>query len=325
MKIEVYSELRPERVQANFPIHEEPKISTLDKPVIIESACPGWQVGGDRFPAIPITIEDQVKEISESIEAGAIAVHIHPRDPESGLAQVNPQLLVKVMDPVFDRVGDCVTLNHTWTAEEEADYVSETEKLLEIGKGNKYCQGSVVLPVGFLSSTGAYHSREKVYDGIKWLEENGVKPIYQLYDTYVIWNLKQNVLDKDISKWKPYVFNLHLGKHHSHAIHTDPWAHMQLITNFNMVRETAPESIIGVYPGGRNWLPVLTMGLLLGAQLVRVGVEDCYWLYPHKDELIPKNSDVVKMAVDLCNILGRRVVTDANEAREILGMKLTST
>lgn len=324
MKVEVYSELIPERVQVNFPVHTEPKIPTLDQPVIIESACPGWQVGGDRFPAVPISIEDQVNEIVDSIKAGAVAVHIHPRNPETGNAKVDPHLLAKVMDPIFDQVGDCVTLNHTWTASEEADYISETETLLEMGKGNKYCQGSVVLPVGFLSSTGAYHTGKSVYEGIQWLEKNDIKPIYQLYDTYVIWWLQQNVLSKNLSNWKPYVFNLHLGKHHSHAIHADPWAHLQLITNFNIVKQTAPDSVIGVYPGGRNWLPTLTMGLLLGAQLVRVGVEDCYWLYPHKDELIRKNSDVVKMAVDLCNILGRRVVTDAKEAREILGMKLTS-
>lgn len=324
MDIKVYQELLPERVNENFPIHTEEKIPTLDKPVIIESACPGWQVGGDRFPAVPITIEDQVKETVDSIKAGAIAVHIHPRNPDTGNAAVNPNLLKKVLDPVFDEVGDYVTLNHTWTATAEADYISETSHLLEMGGGNKYCQGSVVLPVGFLSSTGAYHTKEAVGNGIKWLEEHDVKPIYQLYDSYVIWGLKQNVFDKGLSKWNPYVFNLHLGKHHSHAINRDPWSFLQLIANYNMVNETVPGGVIGVYPGGRNWLPVLVMGLLLGTQLVRVGVEDCYWVYPHRDEIIKKNSDMVKLVVDIIHSLGRRVVTDAAEAREILGMKLTS-
>lgn len=324
MKIPVYRELKPERVSANFPVDKEPRIPTLEKPVIIESACPGWQVGGKRFPAVPVTIEDQVKEISDSIKAGAVAVHVHPRNPETGNAEVNPELLQRVMDGVFDKVGDCVTLSHTWAAKEEADYISETEDLLERGNGNMYCQGSVVLPVGFLSSTGAYHTQKAVIEGIKWLESNNVKPIYQLYDTYVIWNLKQNVLDLNITTWKPYVFNLHLGKHHSHTISMDPWSFMQLITNYNIVSETAPESIIGVYPGGRNWLPILVMGLLLGTQLVRVGIEDTYWIYPHKDEIIKKNSDMVKLAVDIANSLGRRVVTNANEARDILGIQLTS-
>ena len=69
---------------------------------------------------------------------------------------------------------------------------------------------------------------------------------------------------------------------------------------------------------------MVVTGIMLGADLLRVGIEDCYWLYPHKDEIIKKNSDVVKMTVDIANLLGRRVVTDVVEARKILGIELTS-
>lgn len=248
---------------------------------------------------------------------------MHPRDPETGNAKVDPHLLKRVLDGVFDQV-DCATLSHTWAAKEEADYISETEELLELGKGNKYCQGLVVLPVGFRSATGAYHTQRAVEEGIKWLEAHDVKPVYQLYDTYVIWGLKQKVFDREVSSWKPYLFNLLLGKHHSHAVHRDPWALLQLMTNYNMVKETEPDCILGVYPGGRNWLPLATMGLLLGAQLIRVGIEDCYWMDPNRDDIIRKNSDTVKAVVDIASALGRKIVTDAHEARRILSLRLTS-
>lgn len=323
MKVDISTVLTPERVSAHFPIEKEPQIPTLGKPVILESAYPGWQVGGARFPAVPRTIEEQIKEIVDSVKAGAIAIHVHPRDPKTGNAVVDPHLLHRILEPVFEQV-DCVTLMHTWAAKEEADYISETQVLLELGRGNRYCQGSVVLPVGYLSVTGAYHSQRAVAEGVQFLEANKIKPVYQLYDTYVIWGLKQKVLEPGLSKWKPYVFNLHMGKHHSHAIHRDPWAFLQLIANFNMVRETVPDSIIGVYPGGRNWLPLATLGLLMGAQLIRVGIEDCYWVYPHKDEIIRKNSEMVELVAGIARQLGRPVVTDAGEARKILGLELTS-
>lgn len=323
MKIEISTELTPERVNAHFPIDKEPRISTLDKPVIIESAYPGWQQGGKRFPAVPTTIDQQVKEIVDSVKAGAIAIHVHPRDPKTGNAVVNPHMLHEILEPVFEQV-DCVTLMHTWAAKEEADYISETQLLMELGRGNKYCQGSVVLPSGYLSVTGAFHSPRAVIEGVKFLEANRIKPIYQLYDTFVAWGIKQHVIDPGHSSWKPHVFNLHMGKHHSHAIQKDPWAYLQLITNFNMVKDTIPDSIIGVYPGGRNWLPVCTLALLMGAQLIRVGIEDTYWVYPHRDEIIKKNSDMVQLVVEIATRLGRKVVTDANEARKILGMERTS-
>jgi 3-keto-5-aminohexanoate cleavage enzyme len=321
--MEITTELLQERLAEHFPVEKEEKIPTLGSPLIIESACPGWQVGGDRFPAVPCSIEEQVKEIVDSVKAGAIAIHVHPRNPETCMARVDPKLLSQILERVFDEV-DCVTLSHTWAAKEEADYITETEELLEYGKGNKYCQGSVVLPIHYLSATGALQTVRCLAEGVEWLEKNSVKPIYQLYDSFSHFGFKQHLLDSGLSTWKPYVLNLHLGKHHSHAIHKDPWSYLNLITNMGMVKETIPDSIVGVYPGGRNWFPITVMGLLLGSKLVRVGIEDCYWVYPHKDEVIKKNSDVVKLIVEIANLLQRPVVTDANEAREILGMKLTS-
>ncbi|OFW62886.1 MAG: hypothetical protein A2Z35_04040 [Actinobacteria bacterium RBG_19FT_COMBO_36_27] len=323
--MEIIQEISAERALKHFPIEKEEIISTMDKPVIIESACPGWQVGGKRFPAVPCSIEDQVKEIVDSIKAGAVAIHVHPRDPRDCAAKIDSYLLKKVLDPVFDEVGDCVTLPHTWKAAEEADYITDTKELLELGQGNKYCQGSVILPANYTSSTGAFHSEKSIIEGIQWYEAHDVKPIYLLYDTYTIFNLQQKIFSNGISKKRPYVFNVNLGKHHSHAIHKDPWSYLNCIANFNMVKETIKEEcVIGVSAGGRNWLPITVLGLLMGAQLFRVGIEDCYWIYPHKNEVIKKNSDMIKLTADIARLLGRRVVTDPKEAREILGIKLTS-
>lgn len=310
-----------------FPIEKEPKISTLEKPLIIESACPGWQPGGARFPAVPCSIEDQVKEISDSVKAGAAVVHVHPRNPQTCRSEMSPKLLKQVLDGVFDIVGDCVTLVHSWYPGPggEIDYIGHTEELLELGKGNKYVQGSVVLPMGRYAETiKSYFGEQGTVKGIRWLEANRVKPVYMLYDSHAHWHLKQLVFDEGVSTWKPYIMNVNFGKHDSHAVQEDPWSYLQVITNVNLVKATIPESIIGVYPGGRNWLPVLNMGILMGATLVRVGIEDCYWMYPHKDEIIGKNSDTVKVAVEMARLLGRRVVTDPNEARKILGLELTS-
>lgn len=322
--IELVKEFIPERVVEHFPIDQEEPIETMARPVIIESACPGWQVGGKRFPAVPISIEDQVQETVDSIRAGAVAVHMHPRNPKTGNAVVNPKLLAEILGAVFEEVGDFVTLTHTSAMREQIDYISETEELLDLGEGNKYCQGSNILRPGHVSAMGTFHPTKNVVEGVKWLEAHDIKPIFQLYDTFVMWDFKHKLLDTDIAKKRPFVFNLHLGKHHSHTIHKDPWSYLQLITNYNMVLATEPDSVVGVYPGGRNWLPILVLGLLMGAPLVRVGIEDCYWVYPHKNEIIQKNSHMVTLVREIAERLGRRVVTEPDEAREILGLKLTS-
>src|ERR1044071_4786 len=81
--------LTKEVVTEMFPVETEPKISTMDKPLIIESACPGWQLGEKRFPAVPVALKDQIREQVDSLRAGAVIAHIHPRDPKTGLAQMN--------------------------------------------------------------------------------------------------------------------------------------------------------------------------------------------------------------------------------------------
>ena len=205
----------------------------------------------------------------------------------------------------------------------EVDLILGTEELLKLGKGNKYVQGTLLVPIGFRAQT-SFVSAKGTIEGIKWLEAHHVKPVFQLLDTYSQLGFKRHIFDLGIAEWKPYIMNIQIGKHDSHACNKDPWSYLQLITSMNMVKENIPESVIGVYSGGRNWLPMTIMGIMMGADIVRVGIEDCYWLYPHKDDIIKKNSDVVKMTVDIANILGRRVVTDPAEARKILGMKLTS-
>jgi 3-keto-5-aminohexanoate cleavage enzyme len=316
-----------EMVTEKFPVDMEPKIRTMDKPLIVESACPGWQVGGTRFPAVPITLEDQIREQIESVKAGAIIVHVHPRDPKTGEAQLNHKLLARILDGVFAEVGDCIMFTQSYypVRNAEVDYITGTRELLELGKGNKYVQGSLLVPIGH-HTTGqpSYVSAKCTIDGVRWLNEHDVKPVYQLFDTQSHLGFKNYLFDRKVDSWQPHVLNIQAGKHDALVINQDPWSYFQLITNMNIIKENIPRSVIGIYPGGRNWLPMAVMGILLGADVVRVGIEDCFWMYPHKNEIIKKHSEVVKMTVELAKMLGRKVVTDAQSARKILGLRLTS-
>ncbi len=321
--------LTREIVTEKFPVETEPPIRTMDKPLIIESACPGFQMGGARYPAVPITMKDQIREQVDSLKAGAVIAHVHPRDPKTGEARMDHPLLAQVLDGVFDEVGDFVTYTHSWTnvAGSPGEGISGTEELLDLGGGNKYVQGSLLIPIG-RSATGAGKpslvTEKATVEAIKWMNAHDVKPVYQLFDTYTHLGFKRSVFDRGIDKSLPHAMNIQIGKHDAAATSHDPWSYLQIITSMNMVKQNIPDCLIGIYPGGRNWLPMAMMGILLGADIIRVGIEDCYWMYPHRNDIIKKNSDVVKMTVDIARMLGRRVVTDAKEARKILGIKLTS-
>jgi 3-keto-5-aminohexanoate cleavage enzyme len=321
--------LTTEMVTEKFPVHLEPPIDTMDRPLIIESACPGFQKGGERFPAVPISFEDQVKAQVESIKAGAVIAHVHPRDPKTGEAQLNHRMLAEVLEGVFQEVGDFITYTQSWQAAPNApgEGVSGTAELLELGGGNKYCQGSLLVPIGHSTTSAGKPSLvtpQAIVEAIRWMNAHDVKPVYQLFDTYSHLDFKRRIFDRGFDSARPYQMNLQLGKHDATAVSQDPWSHMQIITSIYSMRQAMPDCLVGIYPGGRNWLPMATMAILLGADVIRVGIEDCYWMYPHRNELIESHPDVVRMFVDMARKLGRRVVTDVEEARRILGIKLTS-
>ncbi|MBA7562672.1 hypothetical protein ES708_04325 [subsurface metagenome] len=322
-----------EFIEAMYPAPQLPKIPTMDKKLIIEACIPGWQPvkwyrerGIQNLP--PITVEGQAQAIADCVKAGASIIHTHPINQETGIAEVfAPKLLAEILDRAFDKVGDFVTMNHAWIWDHDKspyiDYISDAREILEVGKGNKYLQGSVIMTWGAHHYGECEHGGSPFLEGMKWLEEHDVKPIYQMH-MYRFMRIKRELFDSGVSKWKPYVINIHTGKHEDEQIDIDPWGQIETIKNIYMIRETlGNDARIGIYPGGRNWLPIVVQGIMQGVEIVRTGIEDQFWLWPHRDEISTYASQTTEMVATIAQTLGRELATPA-EAREILGMKLTS-
>lgn len=329
-------------IAEKHPIELEERIDTLSKPLILECACPGWQPkywgppraypvrkpygyeeGGIRYPAVPCSIEEQVQALIQAVKAGAAAVHIHPRDPKDCLTAHDPRLVKEVYDKIFEEV-DAISIQHNWerTEDGEVDYTgSLAHDLLSLGNGNRYCQGAVVL----WPPADAYPPKYTKYvqEGIKYMEKHEIKPIHKLRSYYSVRQLKRVLIDTGIMTNTPYVLVHDMGHPFGWPMDMDPWMPVDLIISIVQTKQRLGEEVvIGVFSGGRNWMPITMTAILAGADFVRVGIEDCYWMYPHKDEIIQSNIDAVKKIVDFCGLIGRRIAS-VDEAREILGIKKT--
>ncbi|MFC1937925.1 3-keto-5-aminohexanoate cleavage protein [Chloroflexota bacterium] len=323
-------EAREARLRDHFPAPWQPRMPLMDKKVCIEATIPGWQAvswyrdrGVNNMP--PLTVEEQVDAIAACIKAGASIIHTHPRD--GGPTQINPKLLARIMDAAFDKAGDFVTMNHCWCWDLEKspyiDYISDAQELLELGKGNKYNQGSVIMTWGIHHYGEGDHGGQPFVDGMKFLEENSVKPIYQMH--MVRFDVIKRVLfDSGVSKWKPFVININTGKHEDEQINMEPWAQLETIKNIYMLKDTFGKDVrIGIYAGGRNWLPVTMQGVVQGVDLIRGGPEDQFYLWPHRDDISTRPQQMIEMLATLANLVGREIATP-KEVREICGMKYTS-
>jgi len=326
---------------SKLPIELEAIIDTLDKPLILECACPGWQQrewpskqaypwglppgykeGDIRYPAVPCEFEDQADEIIEATKAGCAAAHIHPRDPEDCVRTHDPAALARVYDRIFEAV-DVISIQHTWeiTEDSKCDYVSPAEKLLSMGNGNRYCQGAVVLWPPANSYPRLY--TRSVQEGVRFMEAHNIKPVQKLRSSYHVRQLKRTLIDTKVLTQEPFVLVHDMGHPFGWPLDIDPWMPIDLITSIEQTKRRIPNGIIGVFSGGRNWMPITLTAILAGVDFVRVGIEDIYWMYPHRNEVIQKNIDCVNKITEFCNTIGRPIAT-VEQARAIMGITRTS-
>lgn len=330
------------RIEEHFPAPDQPRIPTMEKKVAVEVAIPGWQPkawyeerGVHNLP--PITFDEQANAIVECVKAGAAIVHTHPRDPDTGLtAPVSPysilprhaECLEAVMDRAFKKV-DFVTAHHTWcydfSKSRAVDYITETKRLLEDGKakglGNRYVQLAMIMTMPVYTTHSAVHTVEAIQEGTKWFEDHGIKPMFSV-ESFAITRVKQHIFDNGLAKWKPYWIAIQEGKHGEDRIFGDPWSCLEVITSIGLVKEALGEdTFIGIHPAGRNWLAAATTALLCGVELVRVGIEDQFYLYPHRDDISRNASDTTKIIVSLIKALGRELATP-DDVRKRVGIKL---
>ncbi len=84
------------------------------------------------------------------------------------------------------------------------------------------------------------------------------------------------------------------------------------------IREIDPAGFIQVCAAGRAGHYLATAAMLLGLH-VRVGTEDTVWRYPHRDELLENNVEMVQRVRATAESLGRRLATPA-EFRQMIGL-----
>jgi 3-keto-5-aminohexanoate cleavage enzyme len=84
------------------------------------------------------------------------------------------------------------------------------------------------------------------------------------------------------------------------------------------IRDIDPDGMIMVCAAGRAAMYVATMAALMGLH-IRVGMEDTYWLWPHRDDRVESNLQAFQLASKLADVTGRDVATPS-EYRAMLGI-----
>jgi 3-keto-5-aminohexanoate cleavage enzyme len=141
----------------------------------------------------------------------------------------------------------------------------------------------------------------------KAMKERGIKPELEVYHPGLYWPV-WDLIDKKLIE-KPYLIQHVMG----YMTSSYPTA-ANLISLMNELPDGSIWEVSGLGP---FQLPIITLAIVLGAQIVRVGMEDN--IYRRRGQLLKDNREAVEQVIRIASELNREIATPT-QAREMLGL-----
>lgn len=271
------------------------------EPVIVTAALTGSRISRAQTPHIPITPDEIVREGVAAWEAGAAVLHVHVRDPRTGLGTQDLGLFRTVVEGLRAATDAilCLTTSgipgRNLPVEERLAPLSLQPEMASFDAGSVNTEAGVFLnEPGFLDALARAARRY------------GVKLELECFDTGMVATALRYVAEGKVPG-RPH-FQFVLGSRYGMPATAATLAHVVA-----MLPPEATWSVIGI---GRHQTPMAMLALAMGGH-VRVGLEDN--IYYRKGELATGNAQLVARVVRLAGELGRPVATPA-QAREMLGL-----
>jgi 3-keto-5-aminohexanoate cleavage enzyme len=278
----------------------------MARKVMITVAVSGSRPTKEINPAVPYTPSEIIDAALESYKAGAAIVHVHVRDPKTGVPVYRAELYKEVLEGIrrkCDMIVNLTTSGLFLAGEKEEEGIA------------RRLQPVLLKPELCSFDLGSMNFHDRVFvNPPNWTEaatrcmrENGVKPEIEVFDVGHIYQAL-DLIRRGLIDPPPY-FQLCMGVR---------WGMEATPENLVFMKSKLPsEAVWSALGVARAQLPMITMATLMGGN-VRVGFEDNLFL--KQGVLAASNAQLVEMAKDMVERLGYEVAKPG-EARRILGLK----
>lgn len=304
-------------------------MSSKSKKIIVTCAITGSIHTPSMSPHLPITPEQIARESIAAAEAGASVVHLHARDPISGMPVQDPALFREFLPQInasCDAVINLTTGGSTsMTVEDRLQPALQLKP--ELASLNMGSMNFGLYPM--LARFGDFkHDWERSYlensagivfkntfRDIQYILEscadNGTRFEIECYDIGHLYTAA-HFLDRGILKG-PLLIQSVFGLLGGIGAHPEDVAHMKRTAD----RLFGDDYLWSVLGAGRSQMPIAAMSLSMGGN-VRVGLEDSLWDGP--GQLARSNADQVHRIRTIIEGLSLAVATP-DEARQMLALK----
>jgi uncharacterized protein (DUF849 family) len=296
----------------------------MNHDVIISCAVTGDDTKVTKSPYCAITPEQIAATAIEAAQAGAAIVHIHVRNPETGVFSMETKYYREVVKRIRESNVD-VIVNLTCgmggyivigehglkdTPAPGSDFVTQEDRMrhiIDLCNEGKYRPDIATLDCGSLNfgdGNRAYISTPNyLRQGAAIARDLKVKPELEVFDTGNLWFVKQMVKEGLLDG--PPLLQLCMGI--PYGVPADV-GHL-----IAMVNELPENCNWGSFAISRMQMPWVAQSILLGGN-VRVGLEDNLYL---SKGVYASNAQLVQKARTIIEAMGARILTPA-QARERL-------
>lgn len=283
----------------------------IPETVVITAAPVGAFVSTRQNPNQPIEPAEIEAQSRAAIEAGAASVHLHVRDPETGMNTLSRDLYHEVLDPLQADYPE-VVYDGTTIPFRDGDW----ETMEQLFEDDLFDISPVNPTAAFIGDLVLYEPPDELIERTRVMQDHGLKPLMAVYTDGDVDNARRYLLDTGVVE-EPYLWAVLPGLPGTTTM-TNASAMLDgLKFQVERIRELPGRHEIFVCAAGRASSYVATLGLLLGCH-VRVGMEDSIYRFPHRDDRIEDNGEEVARFVQLARLLGREPATP-EEYRALMG------
>ncbi len=273
--------------------------------LVVSVALSGaWPMKKDN-PAIPFTKEEIANDVIACAKAGASIAHIHARD-DKGIGTMDTDTFIEIVEHVraemkkhqVDIILNLTTSGALGLTDEirmaHLDRLRPEMCSYDCGSMNWMHNDVFLNTPAFLEKLGYF------------TQERNIKPELEIFDGGMIENAKYYI-KKGVLK-APCNFQLVLGA---------PGGLSGTIENLMFLHSLLPEDCTFSATGiGKAHMPILLASLALGADGIRMGLEDNVYM---ERGVLATNENLVKRAVEIATLSGRKIASPSR-ARELFDL-----
>ena len=298
----------------------------MNREVFLTCAVTGSGATQDRSPHVPRSPKAIADSAIDAAKAGAAIVHCHVRDPDTGVPSRDLDLYREVTDRIREADVD-VVLNLTAgmggdmvfgdveaplpVKEKGTDMIGASARVEHVRR----CRPEIcTLDCGTMNFAEADYVMTNTPGMLRamgsMMEEMGVKPEIEAFDTGHLWFAKELVKEGVLRDDGPggALVQLCMGV---------PWGAPDDLHTFMAMRANVPDHwTFSAFSLGRNQMAYAAAAVLAGGN-VRVGLEDNLWL---DKGVLATNAQLVERAVGIVEAMGAKVI-GPDAVRERLGLE----